>query len=168
MFPYREQEKCLARGPFLLFDCTPFWEVRGLSYFRQRPKASSMLPVRSPSIFSRMPRSSEAIGAIAATPAKAQAELTNPEETLVGTGTIAPLGPLWRPDLRPCRRNELSAGIDALSSGIAHNVPLQLSAKGSELRQIIMPENDVVRVLVDGDVGVCFAFLAANFNVSHG
>src|SRR5713101_3140971 len=102
MFPYREQEKCLARGPFLLFDCTPFWEVRGLSYFRQRPKASSMLPVRSPSIFSRMPRSSEAIGAIAAAPAKAQAELTNPEETLVGTGTIAPLVPLWRPDLRPC------------------------------------------------------------------
>jgi hypothetical protein len=59
-----------------------------------------------------MPRSRETIGVIAAPLAKAQAELTNPERSLIGPFA---LGPVW--DESAFRYAALSSGLDIVRQG---------------------------------------------------
>src|SRR5215472_5822893 len=89
----------------------------------RKPSAMAYAPsARSPAplvlIFSRwriaMQRSSESIGAIAAALAKAQAELTNPEKSLVATIR----SPFPREGDRTFRYASLSSGLDIVRKGL--------------------------------------------------
>src|SRR5215467_635564 len=77
-------------------------------------------PVRSASMFSRwraaMHRSSETIGTIAAALAKAQAELTNPEKSLVAT-----IRSPFHEGGRSFRYAPLSSGLDIVRKGLGRN-----------------------------------------------
>src|SRR5271154_3520412 len=89
---------------------------------RRKPPAMACAPsdrsrARSASTFSlrrtAMPRSSETIGAIAAALAKAQAELTNPEKSLIAT--IRAANP--RDQDQTFRYAALSSGLDNALGG---------------------------------------------------
>ena len=64
-----------------------------------------------------MHRSSESIGTIAAALAKAQAELTNPEKSLVGTIR----SPFPREADRSFRYAPLSSGLDIVRKGLGRH-----------------------------------------------
>src|ERR1700758_315334 len=76
-------------------------------------------PARSASILWRMPvpRSSETIGAIAAALAKAQAELTNPEKSLIATISV----PGIRGGDRTFRYAPLASGLDIIRKSLGRN-----------------------------------------------
>src|SRR5262245_35933094 len=71
-----------------------------------------------------MHRSSESIGAIATALAKAQAELTNPEKSLVGTIR----SPFLREDGRTFRYAPLSSGLDLVRKTLAKHEIATLQA----------------------------------------
>src|SRR6202043_2658912 len=77
---------------------------------RNRARSASISSTWRP----RMQRSSESIGTIAAALAKAQAELTNPEKSLVATVR----SPFPREGDRTFRYAPLSSGLDIVRKGL--------------------------------------------------
>src|SRR6266699_2401025 len=116
-------DKLLLTGPNISREVDSLDRKRQSRLTAERRSAtgfepSAPNPVRSASIFSRwraaMHRSSESIGTIAAALAKAQAELTNPEKSLVATIR----SPFPRGSDRIFRYAPLSSGLDIVRKGL--------------------------------------------------
>ena len=96
-----------------------------------------------------MHRSSESVAALASALAKAQAELINPEKSLIATirsgraalpqTTATPDQPLRRPELSAARLNLLHVGIDRVDDFPA-NIPLE-SDSCENLRKLCLSDS---------------------------